>query len=109
MTLNHSISLIYEINENNEKERKVKIFGKDFVNNNKNICNILFENKEFELNEYFSLEKVKKNSLELNLKGIEKITDMSNIFNSCNSLSSLSDLSEWDTKNISNMSYLFYG
>ena len=64
MTLNSQISLIYDINESNKKEGKVKIFGKDFVNNNKNICKILFENKEFELSEYFSLEvrfKVKRN------------------------------------------------
>jgi len=108
MTLNNQINLIYDINENDIKEGKIKIFGKDFVNNNKNICKILFENKEFELSEYFSLEKLKTNWLNLKLKGIEGVTDMSNIFNSCNSLSSLSDLSEWDTKNISNMSYLFY-
>ena len=109
MTLNNQISLIYDINEINKKEGKIRIFGKDFVNNNKNICKILFENKEFELSEYFSLEKVKTNWLDLKLKGIEGVTDMGNLFNSCNSLSSLTDLSEWDTKNISNMSYLFYG
>ena len=109
MTLNDQISLIYDINENDKKEGKVKIFGKDFVNNNKNICKIIYENKEFELSEYFSLEKLKTNWLDLKLKGIEGVTDMSNIFNSCNSLSSLSDLSKWDTKNILNMSYLFYG
>ena len=108
MTLNNQLSLTYDINENNKKEGKVKIFGKDFVTNNKNICKILFENKEFELSEYFSLEKLKINFLDLKLKGIEGVRDISNIFNSCNSLSSLSDLSEWDTKNISNMSYMFY-
>ena len=35
MTLNSQINLIYDINENSKKEGKIKIFGKDFVNNNK--------------------------------------------------------------------------
>ena len=109
MTLNSQISLIYNINENNKKEGKVKIFGKDFVNNNKNKCKILFKNKEFELSEYFSLENLEINWLNIKLKGFEEITDISNIFNSCNSLSSSTNLSEWNTRNISNMSYLFYG
>jgi len=109
MDLNNQISLIYDVNENDKKEGKVKILGKEFVDNNKNKCKILFENKEFELSEYFSLEKLKINFLDLKLKGIEGVRDISHIFNSCNSLSSLSDLSEWDTKNITNMSYLFYG
>ena len=38
------INIIYNI-----KERDIKIFGSVFVNNNKNICKMIIDNKEYEL------------------------------------------------------------
>ena len=38
------IEIIYKISGNSES--KVKIFGKDFINNNKNKCKIIYKNQE---------------------------------------------------------------
>ena len=72
------------------------------------INQIIYENKEYELKEYINIKNNKKDKIEIKLKGINNITNMSCIFHKCNSLSSLTDLSKWDTSNIINMSYLFY-
>ena len=58
---NNEITLIYKINLN---EDKIKIFGSDFVQK-KNNCKIKYENKEYELNEYFDIKNYK---IEINLK-----------------------------------------
>ena len=42
--------IIYKPN----KEGKVRIFGENFVNNNKDKCKIIYNNKEYELKEYFN-------------------------------------------------------
>ena len=64
------LNLIYYKNENNSEEErknktiknnKLRIFGKTFVNKNKNKgkCEIIYKNKQFELKEY--LEDIDKN------------------------------------------------
>ena len=86
---------------------KVKIFGEPFVNNYKNICKILYENKEYDLCEEFNINKNNKNNLlKIKLENILDISNMNNMFNSCNSLSSLTNLSKWDTINVKNMSFI---
>ena len=93
------INIIYEI----EDENRIKIFGNTFVNNNKNKCRIIFENKEYDLVEHFNLKKYsnkKYSKLELKLKNINAIQDMSCIFSGCASLISLPDISNWNTSNI---------
>ena len=102
---NESIKLVYNINK---KAGKVKIFGKDFVKNNKNICKIEYENNEYALSEEFNIKDKTKDILEIKLKNVNKLTNMAYIFNECNSLSTLSELSKWDTSNVINMSYLFF-
>ena len=91
----------------NYKKECLRIFGSEFVNKNKNNCKLIYENKEFELKEFINIKNNKKEIIEIKLKGINKITDMSCLFKECNSLSSSTDLSHWDTSNITNMSYLF--
>ena len=43
------ISIIYNTNKNKE----IKIFGEEFVENNKNKCKIIYKGEYYELNEYF--------------------------------------------------------
>ena len=129
---NEEITLIYSIDKTKEK---IKIFNEKFVNNNKNIFKIYYEDDEIPLQEYFNIKSIKKDFLELKLKaeqyitnmdsmfsGCESlislpdisklntnyVTNMSNIFYNCSSLYSISDISKWDTSNVSNMSCLFY-
>ena len=98
------INIIYNIKEND----KIKIFGKDFVKNNINNCQMVIEGKEYKLSESFNIKDYNKDKLTVILKGINNITDMSHMFRWCNSLSSLPDISKWNTSNVNNMSEMFY-
>jgi len=104
---NNEIEIIYNIKEEDKKRGKIRIFGEAFVNNYKNICKIIYEKKEYELNEEFNINKNNNNILKIKLNNILDISNMNNIFNNCISLSSLTDLSKWDTINVNNMSYIF--
>jgi len=87
---NDELTLIYKINKN---EDKIKIFGKEFVNNNKNNCKILYEGLEYKLQEYFPINRLQnKDTLKIKLIGINSITNMNNIFYECSSLLSKPDI-----------------
>ena len=70
------INIIYYIKE----ENFINIFGFEFVENNKNICKMIINNKEYEISEKYNVQKNNKNKLKIKLKGIENDTDMSGIF-----------------------------
>ena len=87
-----------------------RIFGRLFVENNKNKCYLLIGNEKKNLSEYLELNEEQKDYNALNMKLIEtnKITNMSCIFEGCESLISLPDISKWDTKNVTDISNLFH-
>ena len=126
------ITIIYKINNNH----KLKVFDKKFVEKNKKYCKIIYDNKAYDLNEYFIIDNIKHNKdiIKIKLKGISKVTDMSymfclctsllevpdidkidtiniesmeSLFDVCNSLISLPDISNWNTSNVTNISGLF--
>ena len=126
------VTFLYKFKEENEK---LKIFGKDFVKNNKDKCCIIYEDQKYDLVEKFE-PKEKTDNLKIVLRGVKNITDMSSmfegcskllslpdisilstsnatnmnsIFSGCSSLLSLPDISNWNTKNVVNMSYMFSG
>ena len=96
------INIIYSI-----EGKDVNIFGSNFIENNKNICKMVIDNKEYEITNDFDVENYNNNLLKIKLKGINKITNMSYMFSECSSLISLPDISEWDTSNINDMSHIF--
>ena len=49
------------------------------------------------------------NNLEIKIKGIENITNMSSMFNGCSSLLNLPDISKWNTNNVTDMKNMFDG
>ena len=87
------------------KEGNIRIFGEKFVENNKNKCYLLIDNKLDKLQEFYKVTSKQKSII---LIENESITDMSYIFSDCSSLSSLPDISKWNTNNVTNMSYMFY-
>ena len=101
-----------------ENSKKIKLFGTKFVNNNRNICKIIFNNQIFEMNETFIINddlrkfiNSKNGILEIKLK-INKnynLTDMSHMFKDCSTLLFLPNISEINTFHVKDMSYLFYG
>ena len=104
------IDIKYNIDED---ENIIQIFGADFVKNNKNICRMIIDDKEYEITRVFNVLKLKdyKNNkqLKIKLKAIENINNMSHMFNGCSLLISLLDVSKWKTNNVTDMSYMFNG
>ena len=87
-----------------------KLFGEKFVKNNINICKIIIDGIEYQLASYIN-EVYNKNIyfLELKLKGVSKIKDMSNMFCGCLSLTAVPDIDKLDTKSVTSLSFLFCG
>ena len=105
----NEIIIRYKI-DNIKYSKDIVIFGYKFVEKNKNICKMILNGNEFDLRDNINvnIKQLKDNNiLEIKLKGIQNITDMSYIFNECELLSSLSDFSKWNTKNVTNMRCMF--
>ena len=100
----NEMTIIYKIEIGNIR---IKLFGEEFIKNNKNNCKIILNNKEFNIFEYLSVDK-NNEILKIKLKEIKAITNMSHMFSDCKSLQSLTDISNWNTINVTDMSYMFY-
>ena len=96
---------IIEIMYNYKDKKKLRIFGNNFIANNKDKCLIIYKEKEYELKEYF--EEI-NNNYELNniiwikLSGINNIIVASFMFHQCYSLITLRDTINWNTSKIIN-------
>ena len=132
----NELTLKYRINK---KDKKVNIFGDEFVSNNEDKCKIIIENKESELKSEININDINnynknQNEITVILKDVNKITNMKYAFKDT-SLSSISGLSkidmskvetmegffqnciylekmigiDWNIKNVKNLSYLFSG
>ena len=105
---NISIDMKYIPVNNNDK--RVRIFGITFVDNNKDNCLIIYESREFELNEYWDNIDPSHNKIDpftFKLKGINNIINMEYMFSQCDTLISLPDISNVDTSNVININGLF--
>ena len=100
------MKMIYKIDKS---KLNLKIFGKDFVNENKDKCKIRHYNGTDELKEYFDIDDNLKNKdvLEIILTGMTKITNMRHMFQECQSLLSISDISNLDVSKVTDMSGMF--
>ena len=93
-----------------KNKNSITIFGKDFVNNNKNNCYLIINGKQIELCKKLDMNenKIENNQLKIILIETKHITNMSYMFYECKSLVSLTDISKWNTANVVNMSFMFY-
>ena len=77
-----------------DNQNDYRLFGDNFVENNKNNCKILIDNKEYELCCFIDKNIIKNikenNEIEVKLIEITKIVDMNYMFSKVSSLSSLS-------------------
>jgi len=96
------ITATYKVNN----EKKIKILGKKFVENNKNNFKIIYLNKNYELQEYLEIEQI-VGEIEIKIVAINKVTDVSYMFDECTSLIYLPDISNLNTNYVTNMSYMF--
>ena len=98
--MSNSITLIYKINE---KDSQIKIFGYNFVENNKENCYILYKNEKYNLFEYLTGIFNLNDTLKIKLVRINNIKNISCMFHKCSSLLSLPDISRLELINISYM------
>ena len=106
--INNQIIITYKINRN---KSFIRIFGDEFVKNNKNICKIIINDEEAELQEKIDIQNLDNRSevLKIKLKDIQNIINLRGMFCNCSELLCISDLSKLNTSKITNMSYLFNG
>ena len=107
----NEITIRYKIED---CSKEIRIFGDKFVKNNRYKCKIIVCDKEFELESHINVKNKKLNDgiLEIKLKGIKYITDMSDMFKGEKyweqiPLLSLPEISNWNTQNVTNMSNMF--
>jgi len=102
----NEMTIIYRINDN---DNEIKLFGNDFVNHNKENCFLSINGKNHEFCEYLYKEEINNNqsTIEIKLKEIKTMTNLSYMFYYCLSLISLPDISEWNMSNVTDLSYIF--
>ena len=77
-SLNCVITAIYKIDKSDDK---IKIFGENFVKNNKDKCFMIYEDQQLEISEYLETKNLKdKEKLEIKITGLGEITDISYLF-----------------------------
>jgi len=89
----------------------IRIFGTKFVKRYKNICKIIYKNTELPLKTHFWLSNEDKQSryFKIKLKGVNYVTDMSEMFRFCKNLLELPDISRMDTSRVTNVDRMFEG
>ena len=100
----NSIDIIYKFNR-----KGTRLFGSEFVENNKDKCKIIYKDKEYELTDYFNFVNNYNDDelISIKLNGIDNIINASYMFYYCESLISLPDISKWNTSNIRYINGLF--
>ena len=104
--INNELVMRYYVSKN---DKYINIFGNEFVKRNKYLCKIIHEGNEYELTDIFNVENYKKEYLEIKLKRLNYITDLSYMFYNCFSLLSVTNENNYNFKNITNMSSMFFG
>jgi len=108
---NKNTDIEYNIKYKVGNNEEITIFGKNFVEKNKNICKIIYEGKEYLLTEKFNIknQKEKIDILEIKLKRVNKIKDISDMFCECSNLICLPDISNINTCKFIDISNIFSG
>ena len=97
---------IYKI----DKNKKIKIFGNTFLENNKKfkeVCKIECDGKEYAFKDFNTDDFRNKETLEIKIKGIENLTNLSFMFFDAPLLYLPNNISNWDTKKFTNINYMF--
>ena len=106
---NNKFKLVYKLNKSNNK---IKLFGKEFIENNKNNFKISINGEEKDLCEEYELTNENNEKETLNIELIqtsELITNISHMFYECSSLINLPDIYEFDVSNVIDLSFIFHG
>jgi hypothetical protein len=91
------------------KDDRLRIFGDNFVKNNKDNYKMIIDSKVFELETFLNLKniKIKNKELKIKLKEINISSNLNQMFYECSLLSLIKDKKGWNTINVTNMSDMF--
>ena len=101
----NKINLIYD-KKNNFYGWENRIFGSEFVKNNKDNIKLKINGRESNLVEEYNL-KEGENNIELII--LNKLTNLEGMFCGVNSLKNIEELKYLNTKEVNNFSHMFYG
>ena len=96
----------YKINEGDEK---IRIFGDNFIKNNKDNYKIIINNREYELKTHLNIKdfEIKNNILEIKLREINPVNNLFCMFSECSCLFSLKDISKFNIDNVTSLFGMF--
>ena len=108
MIIKNEITMEYQIKNEDEE---IKIFGDEFVKNNKDNFHIILDDMEYKLINSLNKSDVGKSNktFRIKLKEIETATNLNYIFNDCSNLISVQNFSNWNMNNITKMKAAFSG
>ena len=100
-----------------KSKNKVRLFGHDFVNKNKEKCKMQIEGEnekikikeELEYKEIKNKEIIKKGSINITLFLDDDINDIKGLFYECDKLKAVNDIFYIDSDKIEDISDMFYG
>ena len=92
---NNQDSVTFELKYKGKNVSQIKLFGSNFVEKNKDKCKIIYNEKEYDLTDYFKFDNNynHNDSIKIQLRINNNITDISGMFFECKELLSISDLS----------------
>ena len=96
MSLNNNQDYItFELEYKTTNHNQIRLFDSYFVNKNKDKCKIIYNEKEYDLMEYFKFDNNynHNDSIKIQLRINDNITDISHMFYKCKELLSIRDLS----------------
>ena len=86
--------LFFQLEYKSTNTGKLKLFDYFFVEKNKDKCKIIYDNKEYELSEYFKVDNNNDNNIiKIQLKINNNIEDLGYMFKECKELLSIRDIS----------------
>ena len=96
MIIQNEITIKYKIGN----EKIIRIFGESFVKKNTNNFKLIINNKSFELTSSLDINDIETNNeiLEIKLKQIKTVTDISFMFSDCTELLTLENILNWEIK-----------
>ena len=107
--LDNEIIMKYTI----DNDKKIKLLGNRFIENNRNNCKLKINGEEKEICEYIEahdiIYKENENTFLIKLKIINKLKNISYMFANCKNLISINNISNLNTSKVTAMNNLFFG
>ena len=103
----NEMTIIYEF-EKVKNNEEIRIFGNEFVKNNKNKLRLIINGIHKELKESINIKDIyNKNRIRVKIIEIKKISNLSNMFAGCNNITKISMISNLNTSNVTNLIGIF--